>query len=154
MKTLIIYYSKKENNTKIVAHNISRILKAEIITVERVRVYELHKYDLIGFGSWISFGKHAKELLRFVEKLPSLHKRVFVFSTSKNGQSAGHLALKEGLKNIDCEIIGEFSCKGEWRLGIGPIGFVFNRGHPKGEELMRAQGFARSLMEPLKGELT
>ena len=58
-------------------------------------------FDLVGFGSGISFGKHYKDLLDFADKLPAVtDKKAFIFSTS--GQTGKtnkfHQKLREALE--------------------------------------------------------
>ena len=70
-------------------------------------------YDLIGFGSGIYFFKFHKTLLQFIEGLSTVAgKGAFVFSTSGDGRTERHAALKELLANPGFSIVGDFACKG------------------------------------------
>ncbi|MGZ7068991.1 MAG: flavodoxin domain-containing protein, partial [Methanobacterium sp.] len=55
-----------------------------LVKVDEVTPEKLAKYDLIGFGSGIYGYKHHKELIEFIEKMSSINKNVFIFSTSGN----------------------------------------------------------------------
>jgi hypothetical protein len=60
---------------------MAAVLCADVVSHHDVNVSALDGYDLIGFGSGIAFGKHYKGLLKWVDGLPILHKKAFVFST-------------------------------------------------------------------------
>jgi len=62
MKTLIIYNSTHHGNTKKIAKVMTEILNAELVKSDEVDITTLSKYDLIGFGSGIYYGKHHKSL--------------------------------------------------------------------------------------------
>ncbi|MDD5194761.1 MAG: flavodoxin family protein [Candidatus Omnitrophica bacterium] len=146
MKTLIIFYSVHHNNTEKIARMMAKALMAELLTPDKVKFYELHNYDLIGFGSGIYFGRHHKMLISFAGKLPALNKKTFIFSTSGRGVTGKyHDALKEKLSQAKCEIIGEFTCKGYDTFG--PLKFFggVNKEHPTQDDLEAAKVFAYSL---------
>ena len=83
MKTLIICFSYHHKNTEKIASVFAKTLDAEVKTPSEVDPNGLSDYDLIGFGSGISFGNHYKELLDLVDKLPAVNnKKAFIFSTS------------------------------------------------------------------------
>jgi len=121
-------------------------LAADLVPVQEAQPATILAYDLIGFGSGIYFMKHHKTLLQFVESLPAVTgKRVFVFSTSGEGGSERHAALKEMLVDRGFSIVGEFSCKG-WDT-FGPMKLIggINKGRPNEEDLEEARVFARGL---------
>ena len=69
--------------------------------------------DLIGFGSGIYFFKFHKTLLQFIAGFSTVAgKRAFVFSTSGDGGTERHAALKELLTNRGFSIVGDFASKG------------------------------------------
>ncbi|MGZ7050095.1 MAG: flavodoxin domain-containing protein [Methanobacterium sp.] len=125
-----------------------------LVKVDEVTPEKLAKYDLIGFGSGIYGYKHHKELIEFIEKMSSINKNVFIFSTSGNYRERHHDLIKEKLTGKGCKIVGEFTCFGEFRpLGFnlnvgGPLAFIFgkNKGHPDEKELENARKFVKSLM--------
>ena len=158
MKTLIIYVSIHKNNTEKIAKVISKVLNARLVKPNNVKINELPKYDLIGFGSGIYFGKHHRSLLNLADRLPILKdKKVFIFSTSGMSNKLNffhnlchrtthfHNPLKEKLLKKGFNIIGEVSCKG---LDIvGPFKFIggINKGRPNKNDLKNAKNFARNL---------
>lgn len=139
MKTLIIYKSIHHGNTEKVAKVMATALSADLLEVEQVDVNVLAKYDLIGFGSGIYFGRHDKSLLELVDKLPVLkNKKTFTFATS-------------GLRKMrfihDFDIIGEFSCSGFDTYGISKIIGGINKGRPNEKDLNQVANFARGLKD-------
>ena len=150
MKTLIIYHSAHRHNTEKIARAMSGILDAKLLAPAAVKVYALHQYDLIGFGSGIYFGKHHKELLQFVKKLPPLGKKVFIFSTSGKGTVGNfHKALRNELLQIKCEVVGEFACKGYGTFAFLALFGGLNKGHPDYNDIENAKLFARSLQKKM-----
>ncbi|MBU2102337.1 MAG: flavodoxin family protein [Candidatus Omnitrophota bacterium] len=146
MKALIIYCSVHHRNTEKIARIMGQALAAKVVTPKQVKVYELHQYECIGFGSGIYCGKHHTRLLARVNKFPALNKKVFVFSTSGRGTIGSyHDALKGALVTAQCEVIGEFSCKGFDTFG--PLKFFkgINKDHPTVKDLDDARVFAQSL---------
>jgi len=67
-------------NTKKIADAMAAILDAEVTHPDDVNMDALGGYDLIGLGSGIAFGKHYQRLLDWVDVLPALNAKMFVFS--------------------------------------------------------------------------
>ena len=146
MKTLIVYTSVHHQNTEKVAKAIAEELEADLIPTAKAQPETLAGYDLVGFGSGIYFMKHHKTLLQFVETLPAgTKKRAFIFSTSGDGKSKHHAALKEKLVNRGFSLGDEFSCNG-WDTW-GPLKFFggINKGRPDEQDLAAARAFAQGL---------
>ncbi|MBD3312371.1 flavodoxin [archaeon] len=145
MKALVIYMSVHHQNTKKVAEAISKELKAKLVTVNKFKT--IKKYDLIGLGSGIYFGRHHPQLLELIDKLPVSNKKTFTFSTAGLPQLRiiNHYSLRKKLKNKGFQLIGDFTCKGYdtygWLKRIGGI----HKGHPDNEDLRRARVFASHL---------
>ena len=89
MKTLIICYSYHHKNTEKIASVFAKTLDAEVKTPLEVDPNGLSDYDLVGFGSGISFGNHYKELLDLVDKLPACNSKesLYFFHQRSNKQS-------------------------------------------------------------------
>ncbi|MCX6764718.1 MAG: flavodoxin family protein [Candidatus Nealsonbacteria bacterium] len=157
MKTLIIYNSYHHQNTKKVAERMALILEAnltgpEIINPDDVgAINELNIYDLIGFGSGIYLGKHHKNLISLVEKLPQfIGKKAFIFSTCGGDEKeieTNHDRLRKKLQEKEFDIMGEFSCKG-WD-SFGPLKLMggINKDRPNEEDLKNAENFAKEIRE-------
>ena len=151
MKVLIICKSVHHNNTKKVAEAIAGELKAEIVEPENISEDILQDYDLIGFGSGIYFFTHHKDLLEFIDKIPSIKKDCFVFSTKGfTPTKINHSKIKKRLQEKGFNIVGEFSCKGYDT--IGPLRFFggINKNKPSNDDIERAREFAKSLKEEIR----
>jgi flavodoxin len=152
MKTLIIYTSVHHQNTRQVATVMAEELEADLVTVDQAQPLSLVEYDLIGFGSGIYFMKHHTTLLRFVEALPEFRgKRAFIFSTSGEGRTGLHAALRRRLVDRGFSIADEFSCKGWDTFGLMKLIGGINKGRPDAEDLEEARVFARGLRDKVQG---
>lgn len=150
MKTLIVYISVHHQNTEKVAKVMAEELGADLVTIEEAQSRSLDEYDLFGFGSGIYFMKHHKTLLRFAEKLPAvIGRRAFIFSTSGEGGTRKHAALKDKLVYRGFSIVGEYSCKGWDTFGLLKLIGGINKGRPDAEDLEKARIFARGLLNKI-----
>ena len=115
----------------------------------------LSDYGLIGFGSGIYFGKHHKNLLKLIEKLPLSNKKAFIFSTAGTLKGKGtqkyHEPLKKALQLKGFEIIGEFICPGFDTFALTKLFGGISKGRPNQEDLKQAENFAKDLMNKIKG---
>jgi flavodoxin len=148
MKTLIICFSYHHKNTLKIASVFAKTLEAEVKLVTEVDSNALSDVELVGFGSGISFGKHYKQLLDFVQKLPAVtNKKAFIFSTSgQTGKTSSfHQALRETLQTKGFSIAGEFNCAGFDTYGFLKILGGIQKGHPDEEDLKNAEAFAQGL---------
>jgi len=153
VKTLIICFSYHHKNTEKIASVLAKVLEAQIRTPLEVDLQELSDYDLVGFGSGISFGHHYKALLDFAEKMPVVtNKKAFIFSTSGQGENGPkfHRKLREKLESKGFSIVGEFNCTGFDTYGLLKIVGGIQKGHPNEEDLKLAGEFALSLKQPTK----
>jgi hypothetical protein len=131
------------------AHAMSTVLAAKVIQPKDAQVNAVIESDLIGFGSGIFFGNHEDSLIAFVDSLPSLGKKVFIFSTrGRNSlfQKSYHKKLKEKLTAKGFKVIGEYSCRGftDYYKIFKIFGGV-NKGHPTHREVEKAKAFALEL---------
>jgi flavodoxin len=113
MKTLIVCFSYHHKNTEKIASVFAKILEAEVKAPTDVNPNELSDFDLVGFGSGISFGKHYKDLFALAPKLPKVtNKKVFIFSTSgqANNGAKFHKKLRDAIELKGFNIVGEFNC--------------------------------------------
>jgi len=152
MKTLILYFSVHHGNTEKVARAMANVLGADLLPVQQVDADTLERYDLIGFGSGIYFGRHHESLLDLVQKLPAVKdKKAFIFSTSGLRKIPFFhdfdRPLRERLQHKGFNIAGEFSCRGlDTYRATRLVGGV-NKGRPNAEDLKQAEEFARGLKD-------
>lgn len=150
MKSIIVLHSYHHNNTRKVAEAISNIIGAVIKSPLETNENDLDEYNLIGFGSGIDSGKHYKELLDFVAKLPLVKNvQCFIFSTSaiqvEKKVEKDHLNLRKTLQTKGYEIVGEFSCKGfNTNSFLKYIGGM-NKKRPNENDIRNAEKFALKL---------
>ena len=143
-KSLIICHSEHHGNTKKIAKEIASILNSELIS-SYIQVNNLEKYDLVGFGSGIYYGKFHDNIYEIIDSLPYQNgKPCFIFSTSgsKSYAERGHQSLKEKLKKKGLEVIAEFNCLG-FDTALNAEGI--NLGRPNEEDLENARKFAERL---------
>jgi len=150
MKALIIYISVHHGNTEKAAKVMANILDAALLQVKQADASMLGQYDLIGFGSGIYFGRHHKNLLDFVDKLPVIrNKKAFIFSTSGLRKIRFihdfDKPLREKLQRKGFDIIGEFSCRGYDTSKAAMIVGGVNKGRPNAKDLQQAENFASGL---------
>ena len=151
MKTLVICFSYHHKNTEKIASVFSKVLDSEVKSPLEVDVKELSSFDLIGFGSGVSFGNHYKALLDLADKLPSVKdKKAFIFSTSGQTGKAPkfHKKLLEKLQAKGFNIVGEFNCAGFDTYGFLKVFGGIQKGHPNEDDLKQAEAFAVSLKQP------
>jgi Flavodoxins len=143
MNLLIIYKSYHRMNTEKIARAMAEAVNATAVKVEDARIEDLAGYDLIGFGSGIYGGRPHRSLFAFIEKIPAMNKKAFIFSTSGEPKNEYHTALREKLVAKGFQIAGEFQCRGH----SGFLGFTFvNKGHPDEKDLQDAQAFVKGLV--------
>jgi len=146
MKALIIYKSYHHGNTRKVAETMADTLNAQLSTPDGVDIKSLDEFDIIGFGSGIYNGTFHKEILEFIEKLPNMNKKAFVFYTC--GYDRGFFqGIKKTLSEKGFIVAGQFSCPGWDTFGLGKLFGGIKKGHPNEEDLKRAADFAKSLAQ-------
>ncbi|MFM8291504.1 MAG: flavodoxin domain-containing protein [Planctomycetia bacterium] len=149
-RTLVICKSVHHGNTARVAGRIAEVLRAEVAEPESVPYTALDGYDLVGFGSGVSYGRFHAALQEWLRGLPDAavaRQPAFVFSTS--GLSClwrlWHRPFTRELARRGFRVCGEFHCRGfdSW----GPLWFAggINRWHPDDRDLDRAAAFARRI---------
>ena len=79
MKTFMVCFSYHHKNTEKIASVFAKTLDAEVKMPGEVDPQGLSEYDLVGFGSGISFGKHYKVLLDFADKLPPVTQKESIY---------------------------------------------------------------------------
>jgi len=116
MKTLIVYMSVHNGNTKKIAKVMAEVLGADLFKPDEISPEDVKDYGLVGFGSGIYFGRHHKSLLKFIENTDGKEKKAFIFSTSGNKKlpvinNFDRTILKK-LSKRGFDVIGSFNCRG------------------------------------------
>ncbi|VVB60932.1 Flavodoxin domain protein [uncultured archaeon] len=147
MKTLIICISANHGNTEKIAKAMAGVFDAKVLKPQEVDVKSLSQYDLIGFGSGIFYFKHHRALLELADKLPTIKKKAFIFSTGGSGYIEYHKALKDKILKKGFSIVGEFVCKGFDTWGPYKLIGGRNKGRQNKKDLEDARNFAKGLMK-------
>lgn len=147
----LVCASRHHGNTLRIADAMGAALNAEIMTTDAALHSGLDRFDLVGFGSGIYFGRHDRRLLRLVETLTVLPKAVLIFSTAGLPwlSPASHWPLRRRLKRCGCRILGEFSCAGYDT--VGPLAWIggLNRGRPDAGDCNRSRQFAAEVLRKI-----
>jgi flavodoxin len=149
MNPAIICKSPHHGNTKKIAAAIGDILNAALYEPQGAR---LDEYDLVGFGSGIYYGKFHREILNFIDNLPTMDgKKAFIFSTSRLPLiPVFHRftrKIKETLEEKGFTVIGEFSCRGYDTSGILRFIGGIHKGRPNEDDIEGAREFAKRVKE-------
>jgi flavodoxin len=150
MKNLVVCFSYHHKNTEKIASVLAKTLEVQVKTPSEVDSSALSDFDLVGFGSGISFGNHYKELLDFVDKIPTVtNKKAFIFSTSGQTDRGPkfHRKLREKLESKGFGVVGEFNCAGFDTYGLLKIAGGIQKGHPDEADLKKAEAFAQSIKQ-------
>ena len=148
MKILLIVKSTHQQNTLKIAEAMSEVAPLTVVELENARLYNLSEYDIVGFGSGIYYGKHDKELIKFVENLPDNHFYSFVISTSGTDN---HLKYNKPLATLleskNKPVLGTFGCKGLDKFFIFKLFGGLNKTHPDENDFDSAQQFIIEVIE-------
>lgn len=151
MKILTIVKSKHNDNTLKIAEAMSEVAPLTVVRFEDAKHYKLSEYDIVGFGSGIYFGKHDKELLKFVKGLCDEKRFSFVFSTSgsKNFEKNNRTLIKL-LEKKNKVVLGSFGCLGLDKFFIFALFGGMNKNHPDVDDFDAAQQFITDIMKKYK----
>ena len=143
----IVYASIHHGNTRKLAESLSAELSADLFSIDEAENVNLDRYELVGLGSGIYFGRHHASLCKLVDLWQNPPRRVFIFSTAGLPflRRFQHASLRKRLVKQGCEVVSEFCCRG-WDT-VGPLWLMggINRKHPNTKDLNRALEFARQL---------
>jgi flavodoxin len=147
MRAAIVYYSRHHDNTRRIAEAMAPEINAELLSVDAAVQKDLGKFDLIGLGSGIYFGRHHPTLYEFVRKMKDMPTHCFVFSTAglASLRPVWHWRLVRFLRKRGVTVVGDFCCPG-WDT-VGPLRFIggIHRKRPNVDDIRRAAEFARRL---------
>lgn len=127
---------------------MSEVAPLTVVELENIKNYNLKDYDILGFGSGIYFGKHDKELIKFVESLSVSPSYSFVISTSgSNNYDKYNKKLIKLLESKNTTVLGSFGCKGLDKFFIFSLFGGLNKGHPNEADFDAAQQFIIGIIE-------
>ncbi|MBT4641884.1 MAG: 4Fe-4S binding protein [Deltaproteobacteria bacterium] len=157
MKSVILYLSEYNGNTKKLATALADRMCCLAINVDKKKNLDLSVYDVIGLGSAIHFGSHHPRFQQVVETLELAEKNVFVFSTH-GAPYTGHYhdRLRERLRVKGATIMGEFSTPGFDATGPFKLIKGVHKGRPNEKDIdkafkyIRKMGLVESRFNPVK----
>lgn len=128
------------------------VINADILSTRDATPQIIGRYDLIGFGSGIYFGKHHHKLLSLTEDLPEVKgKKAFIFSTSGLRELPiihnFNKELKKRLLEKKYQLIGIFSCRGFDTYGPLKLIGGIQKERPNDEDFNNAITFTENLIE-------
>lgn len=144
----IVCSSRHHGNTRRVALAIAEATQASLFTADEEVAQRLERYELVGFGSGIYFGRHDARI-RALIAIARLPRKAFVFSTAGLPvfRPVWHRGLRRRLERRGCQVVKEFCCRG-WDT-MGPLAWIggINRQRPDARDLEAAAAFGVSLLE-------
>lgn len=145
----IIYHSIHHHNTEAIARAMADQTGATLLPLNEVLHNGLGSWDLIGIGSGIYFGRHHKQLFRFIREEANLPSYGFVYCTAgiRTLGRLWNLPLIRSLKKKNVVVLGQF-CAAGWDT-FGPLKLMggLHRGRPHRKDLQRAGRFAQTMLE-------
>jgi len=162
MKTLIVYMSVHNGNTRKIAGAMADVLDADMFKPDEISPGYAKDYELMGFGSGIYFGRHHKSLLRFIENTDGKGKKAFIFSTSGNKRlpiiNNFDRAILKKLSAGGFDVVGNFNCRGRKAYYNNP-GFMIRpfcksreEDRPNGKDIEDARIFAERMKTLFSGK--
>lgn len=152
MKTLIIYESTHQGNTKKLCDAIAEECDVSLIDA-RVLKDEINwkEYGLVGFASGIDFGKFYENVSRIAGTVPKGTKTFFLYTCAQKSKDfssdiAGKVKKAEGI------ILGSYGCKGFNKYGPWKLIGGMNKNHPNRKELDEGVEFYKKLLNEMQGE--
>jgi CHAD domain-containing protein len=71
VRIAIAHWSIHHHNTEVIARAMAESVQAEVISLGEIANHDLTKFDLLGIGSGIFFGKHHSRVLNFAKECRS-----------------------------------------------------------------------------------
>lgn len=153
-RRLLLVASIHHGNTLAVARAIAGPLAAEIAAPAEIPRAGVDRYQLVGFGSGVYYGRLHHALTDWVGGLPdaaSPTRPAILFSSSGLPWLSWlwHRPLRRLLARKGFSVIGEFSCRGFDTWGPLWLAGGLNRKHPDDRDLAAAGRFAEECLHRL-----
>ena len=145
-KIVIVYASTHHGNTYKIVKAISDKHNIEIIDATKRNVFDLQKYDVIGFASGIDFGKFYEVVENFAKEYLPPNKQVFFLYTCAMKRQGFTDSMKEIVSQKEALILGEYGCKGYNTYGPWKVVGGMNKKHPTGDEIVLAIEFFEKIL--------
>lgn len=147
MKSIVVYASSHHKNTEKVARAMATELGGHAVPISMVGAEELAGYDLVGFASGVYNGRLDEGVMALVGSFSSrADQRTFIAYTCGLPLSNYARAAEKVLRAGPSRYLGRFVCRGYDTFGpFARIGGIA-KGHPNGDDLVRARAFAARLL--------
>ena len=145
MKTAVCYYSRHHGNTRKVLEAMAEAGETDLIDVTARPAVRLEDYDCIGFASGIYYGKFQAGVLQFARQYLPEGRAVFFVSTYGMPRPGYTKAIRQIAAGKNCEVLGEFGCRGYDTFGPFRLVGGIARGRPNEADLEQARRFFREI---------
>ncbi|MCI7474346.1 MAG: flavodoxin [Clostridiales bacterium] len=149
MKTAICYYSRHHGNTLKVLKAMVGEGDVDLIDVTAHQTVQLEEYDCVGFASGIYGFEFQKAVAEFARQHLPQGKPVFFVYTYGGAKGGGAKAVAEIAQEKNCQVLGEFSCKGYDTFGPFKLVGGIAKGRPNHQDLQNARSFFRQIQDRL-----
>ena len=150
MKILAIVEPSHQGNTLKIAKAMADAVSMDITDTEHASEYDLHNYDIVGFGSGIYYGKHDKKLVEFIKKLCDKKAYTFVFATSGANAAKANRALADLLEEKNKIVLGMFDCRGHDKFALFKLIGGLNKGRPNEDDFAAARSFITHMQKKFR----
>ena len=151
MKTAFCCYSRHHGNPLKVVTAMAEVGEADLIDVTTRQAVHLEGYDCICFASGIYGLEFHKAVTEFARQYLPKGKPVFFVYTYGAAKGNGAKALQAIVRERNCTVLGEFSCRGYDTFGPFKLIGGISKGHPDAKDLDDAKAFFREIIGRLNG---
>ena len=139
MNVAICYYSVHHGNTKKIVKAIKdNFPDVKLVDATKHDDVDLSRCDVIGFASGIYAGRPGKPLLKIAENSLLDGKKVFFIATSSMRLDSFLKPLRDIAAKKNCEVVGEYQCRGYDTFGPLKLTGGVAKGHPDDAEIAAA----------------
>lgn len=145
MKTVIVYASTHQGNTKKIVDAIKAECDVDLIDATKASEENLSDYDIIGFASGIYAGKCHKKILDFASFNLPKGKDVFFITSSAMGKKNYDQTLRAAIQEKNANILGSLATKGMTTFGPFKLLGGAPKGRPNEKDLAQAVEFVKGI---------
>lgn len=147
MKSIIVYGSVHHKNTYKLVEAIANKYEVDTVNALEIKEKDLSEYGVIGFASGIDFGKFYQDVEDFAKNnLPECKKVFFLYTCAMDREGFTN-SIREVCESKNCEIMGEYGCKGYNTYGPWKMIGGMNKSHPNKSEIQSAIEFYDTLIK-------
>lgn len=147
---ILVTYSSKTGNTKLVAEAVAAALDTDEVTLLPVgEAVRLERYELIIVGFWIDKGRPDAAMQRFLKTLPEV-KTAFFFTLGAEADSNHAVQCRQKAKSYFAPdvLVGDFCCQGKISPGLIKVLKLLPGWFPHGPNPERIARWERAATHP------